>query len=294
MIIRILEKSYLVLYTMEGKEGGLKQHICRDVEEQSDREYRAVQLPAGRVTGELIQYLMEQVNNKSFREFVDYVTDAEYLTVFMDCGWGNHLTEILLRERLSLGERLEIARRLLEHLVLSDFPPYFVCAAMGAERVKITAAMDFGFDFELADLADFKKADFSMACGHIADTLSTLFEQELKRRAFPDMESFLYRLRHEEFADLLSIYQELLGICRIWKDKDEARLESKRFAFVLWERIKGLGRFLKVVVKLAVVLLAAGYLAYSIYQFVQPDPVREVYQRIGELEIRTQPEAEKK
>lgn len=291
MTIHIQGKSYLVLYTIEGEGDRLKQHICRDVAEGSRREYRAVRIPAEQVTGELVRFLMEQVQKKSFREFVDYATDVEGLTVLMDCGLGVPLADRLSGERLRLAERLELARRLCEQLVISDFPPYFLCAALGRERVKVTDAMDYSFNFDLSGLASYQDASLSEAFVRLAEVLSLLFQEELKRRAFPDMESFLYRLRRGGCADILSVYQELEAICRAWMDKDETRLESRSFAFRMWERIKGLGRFFKVFVKAAVVLLAAGYLAYSVWQFVQPEPVQEVYQSIGELEIRKQPEA---
>lgn len=294
MKIQILDKSYQVLYTLEGDAQGIKQHVCRDVEDVSGREYRAVRIPSELVTGELVRYLMEQVHNKSFREFVNYVTDVKYLTVLMDCGRGTSLEKLLSWERMTLRERLEIGEKLLEHLLLADFPTYFLCAAMDPGRIKVNSAMDFGFDFDLSGLAEFDRADFSMACRQLADTLSALFEPELKRRAIPDMESFLYGLRHGEWETLLSVYQKFLGICREWRDKDEDRLESRSIAFVVWEKIKGLGRFLKTCGKVAMVLLAAAYLALSLHQFIKPDPVRQVYVRIGELEVRTQPEAEEK
>lgn len=294
MRIRILDKSYQVLYTPEGDHRGIRQHVCRDVEDVSGREYRAVRIPSELVTGELVRYLMDQVHNKSFREFVNYGTDAKYLTVLMDCGTGTPLKQLLSQEKMTLRERLEIGEKLLEHLLLADFPTYFLCATMEPGRVKVSSAMDFGFDFDLSGLPEFNKADFSMACGQIADTLSPLFEPELRRRAFPDMESFLYGLRHGEWETLLSVYQKFLGICREWRDKDEERLESRSIAFVVWEKIKGLGRFLKACGKVAVVLLAVAYLALSLHQLVKPDPVQQVYGRIGELEVRTQPEAEEK
>lgn len=292
MRIRILDKSYQVLYTAKGEIQGIKQHVCRDAEDVSGREYRIARIPSKLVTGDLIRFLLKQAHNNSFREFVDYVTDARYVTVLMDCGRGVPLVKRLSRERMTLRERLTIAEKLLEHLLLADFPPYFLCAAMDPERVKMTDAMEFGFDFDLSGLTEFDKADFPAACRQIADTLSRLFEPELKRRAFPDMERFFYGLRHGEWETLLLAYQEFLGICRVWRDKDEERLESRSFAFLAWETIKGLGRFLKAFGKAAAVLLAAGYLAYSIQQFVKPDPVQQVYIRIGELEVKTQPEAQ--
>ena len=40
MIIHILDRDFLVLYTVKGEDQGLQQHICRDVNEMLDRTYR--------------------------------------------------------------------------------------------------------------------------------------------------------------------------------------------------------------------------------------------------------------
>lgn len=292
MIIHILDRDFLVLYTVKGGDRGLQQHICRDVNEPSDRTYRALRIPAEHTGGALIRYLMEQVHNRDFLEFADYSTDAEGVTVFMDCGSGTPLSERLSGEVLRLGERLVLAEKLAEHLVLGNVPPYFIHAAMEPGRIKVTDAMDFGFDFELSDFLSWQEVDFSMACRDMGKVFAVLFEPELARRAFPDMESFLYGLDHGEFENVLRVYERLETICRQWKDRDETALESRSFAFRLWERIKGLGKILMRFAKLAVILLAAGYLAYSVYELLQPDPAAQVYERIGDLEIRKNTEAE--
>ena len=145
-------------------------------------------------------------------------------------------------------------------------------------RVKVTDAMEFSFDFELSDFLTWQEADFSVACRDMKKVFSALFEPELARRAFPDMERFLYGLDHGEFENMLRVYEQLA-------------LESRSFAFRFWEKLKSLGRLLIKSAKLAVILLAAGYLAYSVYELVQPDPEAQVYERIGDLEIRKDAEA---
>ncbi len=109
MIIHILDRDFLVLYTVKGEDQGLQQHICRDVNEMSDRTYRALRIPAEQTGGALIRYLMEQVHNRDFREFADYATDAEGVTVFMDCGCGASLSQRLSQETLRLEGMLVLA-----------------------------------------------------------------------------------------------------------------------------------------------------------------------------------------
>lgn len=286
MNIQILDKTYLVIEAVGDTSGGLEQYICRQDGDANGREYRAVRVPAGQVTAELICYLMEQVRRESFHEFVTYTTEYDFVTVLMDCGKGRTLLEELSGPGLSLRERLELARGLVSHLVLADFPPYFIHAAMDIRRIRVSAAMDFSFAFELQDILSFASVDASMAFMQLGTVLAALFEKEQKQRSFPDMERLIYRLRHGEFETLLAVYENLEQIYQEWSEKDEDTLENRSLAFVLWEKIKGIGRWLRTMVKAGILLLALGYLILSVYQFVQPEPVGQAYEKIGNLEIR--------
>lgn len=284
MIIRILGNDYLVLYTIS-KNRELEQYRCRRIGEAGEREYRALRISSSAVRPELISYLMEQVHNQSFYEFVDYTTESDFLTVLMDCGQGISMARVLLGEKPSLTQRLAMGRKLLEHMLLSDFPTYFIYAAMGVERIKVSPAMDFGFDFNFSDFLQFESVDFSMASRKLGDVFEILFLAEQKQRAIPELGRLLYGLQHNQYSQLLPIYQEMEAICRNWEGKDEKELENHSFTFRLWEKIKGFGRFFLGLAKLAVILAAAAYLALSIYDFVQPEAPGQVYEQIGDLEI---------
>lgn len=284
MIIHIRENDYLVLFPA-GTGQEVREYICSRVNRTDSRRYKIVQIPSSRVHGGIIPYLMEQMQQVNFHEFMDYSTDAEYLTILMDCGEGDFLEAKLKEKSLTLAERLKMARKLLEHLLLSAFPPYFIYASMGIGRIKVNAAMEYSFDFQLSDLLYYEQIDFSRACQKLTDVLEQIFAEEQKRRAFPEMERFLYRLRRSEFQELLPIYEELEKICREWDKKELPFLESRSLPFRLWEGIKRLGKLLAGLAKLAIILAAAAYLALSVYDFMQPEEIGQVYEQIGDLHI---------
>lgn len=285
MDIRIQGRNYLVLH-QQGENPDLVQYVCRREGKAGNREYLAVQIPTSRLRREMIRYLAAQGKNKNFREFLDYSTDSNQITFLLDCGEGASLAELLQDERTRLAERTAAAVGMIKHLVLSDFPPYFIHAAMKPERIRRTGAMDFSFAFELSDFLDFERVDFSLACRDMAGVLETLFAREVKRRAVPELERFLCRLRQGEFSDLLAVYRELLAVTSLWSGKEEEELEDKSLAFRIWEGIKHLGRFTAGAVKVAAVVLAAAYLGFSIYLFVKPEAPGAGYDQIGDLEIR--------
>lgn len=285
MEIRMQGKNYLVLHRQgEGQE--LFQYVCRKEGRAEQREYLAVQIPTSRLRREMIRYLAAQERNTNFHEFVDYITDSHNITFMLDYGTGNDLASALRDEQMSLEERTAAAVGIIKHLVLSDFPPYFIHAAMKPERVRKTQAMDFSFAFDVSDFLKFDQVDFPLACQDMAEVLESLFAREQKKRAVPELETFFYQLRHGAFADTLSVYQELLAVTALWSGKEEEELEDKSLAFRIWEKIKGLGRMASAAVKVAAVLLAAAYLGFSIYYALQPEAPGVGYEQIGDLEIR--------
>lgn len=285
MDIRMQGKNYLVLHR-QGEGQDLFQYVCRREGRAEGREYLAVQIPTSRLRREMIRYLAAQERNKNFHEFVDYTTDSNFVTFMLDYGMGKDLASALRDEHMSLAERTAVAAGLLRHLVLSDFPPYFIHAAMKPERVRKTRAMDFSFAFDVSDFLEFDQIDFPFACQDIAGVLEGLFASEQKKRAVPELETFFYQLRHGEFADTLSVYQGLLAVTALWSGKEEEELEDKSPAFRIWEKIKGLGRLVAGAVKVAAVLLAVFYLGFSIYYALQPEAPGQGYEQIGDLEIR--------
>lgn len=282
MIIRIEETSYLVLGTVP--EDGLCQYVCKK-QDGTEGEYRAVRVPSALVSGELIQYLMEQVHKESFHEFVDYATDAEGLYVIMDCGRGILLSQRMKTERMSLRERLETGRRILERLVISDFPDYFIHAAVLPDAVRLTPAMDVSFAFHLGDLDHFAEYDFGKAQEALAVLMETLFEKELSIQSFPDMSQLIRKLRAAEKENLLEVYEEYSGIDALWRTRNEEHLENRSWPFRIWGWMKSLGRILKKLAAVFLVCLAVLYLVLSVQAFFREPEPGVVYERIGDLEI---------
>lgn len=284
MVIHIQGNDYLILYTISRSQE-LEQYQCRRVDGPDGHMYRAVRIASSAVFAEMIEYLMDLTHNKSFYDFVDYATTAGAVVILLDCGEGRPLASLLREESIPLPERLQMGKKLLERLLISDFPPYFIHAAMDPGRVKMNAAMDFFFDFDLSDFPDFKGADPVSALRQAADVLEALFLPEVKRKALPDLDRLLYGMRRGEYAELLPVYRKMGAIAGLVRGKEE-ELESGSFLFRLWDRLKALGRFLLGAGKAAVVLVFAAYLALSIYHFMQPEPEGRVYEQIGDLQIK--------
>lgn len=289
MVIQNLERSYVVIQSCPG-EGRQRQYLCREDGDGQWREKKIGRIPLAEVSGGLIRFLMDQIHRESFRDFEDYFTDDEFLCVVMGLGEGKPLAVKLQEEKCTLRERLEMGKNLIERLVLLNPDPYFFRGAMAAERIRVSAALETAFDYDISDITEHERADFAQGAEGLSGVMEVLFLQERKQRSMPELDRFCYGLSHGEWGDYLSIHREYLKVFERWADKEEKDLQPKTWGFRLWEMVKASLRGLKKLALLGILVLAAAYLALSVRDFVQPPAVRENYKRIGTLQIETESE----
>lgn len=284
MMIRNLSKKYLVIQELECTQT-VSQYLCRMMDQEDSRMYRAARQEILRVGADEIRFLMEQVKNENFTDFVDFFTDGDSLYVLMQYGAGISLREKLITEECSLGERLEIGKNLLERLLLLDLPPFFLNAAMTEDQVRVEKNGDVGLDYNLVEIDRFSTYGFSQGAEGIGRVFMTLYGEELRLKAIPELETMVYGLLHGEKDSLMDIYQGFLPIYRTWKRRRDGELEPKNFLFRLWDMVKAAGRLLKKLVMPAICLLAVAYLVLSVRNFFAPPGVKAQFTSIGTVQI---------
>ena len=290
MVIRNLERDYTVIKKFEG-EGDITQFLCQSTENGNDSWHRLARIPLDAVDGHLIAFLLGELKREEFEDLEDYFTDDAYLFVVMRLTDAGTLGENLSQEKVSLRERLWMAHGLIERLVLVAPAPFFFCAAMDEKLIHVSEAGDIMLDYDLAQLCEYGKFSFDSGCGRLGDVLERLFAEEIKLRAFPEMERLVYGLKHGEFGEYLEIHESFNRIFEIWEKKTEADLKPEKVSFRLWEKIKQGVKFLKNLILAGILVLAAVYLVISVRDFLKEPEVHVNYQKIGTLTVR-QPETE--
>lgn len=281
MVIHNFSKQYRVIREWEG-EGAILQYVCREETEQKD--YRIARQELKRVSGNEIRFFMEQLHNESFKDFIDYFTDAQSLYLVMAHPAGESLTE-KMQESCSLKERMEIGKNLLEHIVLFNLPAFFFKAAMNPELIMVSRALEISLGYDLSYLGEFEENTFSEACILLGQIFGELYKAEISIRAFSPMEVFIQDLKDKKFATVLEIYKRFQGIYEEWADKKVEELKPDSFAFRFWGWVKKLGRFLKKLVAVAILLIAVVYLAFSIREAMRMPDQYNNYSMIGTLKI---------
>lgn len=284
MVIRNLSKQYRIIREW-GTSGEITQYICREEEEQKDCRIAVQNL--GQVSNNEIRFLMEQVNNCRFQDFIDFFTDSENLYVVMAHA-GEESLKAKLAEECSFRERMEIGKNLLEHILLSDIPDYFFQASMDTELIYVSPSLEIGLCYDLSYLDEFESAGFQKGAFKLGRILWELYREELSIRAFGPMEGLIYDLENSGFSSVLEVYERFQEIYREWAGKKREQMEPESFPFRMWKRIKQAGKFLKTAAAVGIMALAVVYLGLSIRQFLKEPQNADNYSVIGTLKIGSQ------
>jgi len=282
MIIETREKEYYVISVLERTPEIFE---CREKDSTSSMKYTVLRLPIEKITAEMISFLMAQVNNESFVEFVDYTTDDAYLYLVMSRPEGNSFLEKVKNGELSFSERLLLGKKCLEHFFLSDFSDYFMHSAIRGGVFNINDALDVNFEFDLSDFTEFTDIDISNVASDIALTLGNLFRDELDRVAFAPMKELIDRLNSGSYSALMDIYEEYDAIFKEWNGKESYELKSHTKWDEFKEWLKKATEFLKSAVIYLILIAAFLYLVQSIYQLTRPYEQKTIFDKVGDVFI---------
>ena len=288
MVIRVLSNNYFVEQTITSEnENSLPQYICKNVTSPDDRRYRLIQLPIENVPPDLIRWLADIRKKKSFLELKEYANETGFLVIAVDQGKQNaySLADAFTSRELSLQERLQITGKLLEKLVLSEMPVYFVENAISMEQILITDAYEISFAFDLSEILNYEKASISKVRKQIQTVLNTIFKKELSKGKFPEMKHFITKIGQNDYKDFLEIYQGYKPILENWINKEVSDLEQFGFKAKLKRFFKTLKKILKPIFYIAAISVAIYYLVISIQKFIAVPEPAEVYNSIGDIQI---------
>lgn len=285
MIIRSLDKNYIVIRSVDGK-GECRQFVCRD--EDGKCEYRLVQVPAEKADNRFLLWLEKMRKHEYIKCLLDYFPDGDYLDVVTCSGTGDPLHMKLSIENCSLRERLVIGDRLMTELVLQDQPVFLRNSCLDTRLIRVTKAYDISFDYDLSDILNYEKTDPQETFRLLSRIMIELFEQELSDESFPDIAGFIMNLDIGTFTNIIDAHKEYRRIFNVWVPKEADEIKPDGFMFRLWERIKQCLGLVKKLVLVAILIGAVIYLVISIKNFSKvPEPGKGL-SRIGLLEIKEQ------
>lgn len=284
MILRNLTKRYVIIQEyLAGND--VSQYICYEMGAPQNVLYSAVCQKLSSLRNEEIGFLTDQLNHENFSDLVDFFIHDDRLVVLFKYEDGNTLKQKIASEECSMRERLELIKSLLEQILFLNLSDYFFDAAMDIDLIHVATTGEISFIYDCRNLAAFDTVDFQSGVKSLAKVVEYVFPDELKQRSMPELFTFVYDLKHAGIDSCLDIYERFWEIYQLYFEKKQEDLEPYSLSFRIWDRIKGIGRFLKKLIWPALIFLALAYLVVSIAGLFAEPGVNENFTTIGTVMV---------
>ncbi len=288
MIIQTLEKKYIVVEVLFS-DRHVERYICQ--EEDGKEKYNVVCVKDKVWIRTAMQFLMEQMENTHFTDFVSCFFSEACLYVVLKYGEGISLEEKLGDGNSPLQERIAIGKNILEKVVLMDMPDYFICDCMKPGNVMVTPDLAVSFRYPLLKLCSYHQVSFARVQARMGALFEMIFFQEWKQEMLPPVSSFCHALHEGEYQDIQEIYTAYDGMCRgVEKLASQGTVRPHTWCFRLWDRIKGSLVWCRRIVAVLLMMAAILFLIDTVHKSLEEGREKILFESIGTLQIRRQGE----
>lgn len=287
MIVQTLERRYAVLQVLRST-AQEEVSVCRDLGEDPPRTYTLVRFRDPAVNRYVLPMLLEQRSNPAFEDFLELFSQDGDLYARFARSEAPTLAQRLEDGVLSLAERLEIGRNLVKRMTLLNMPPPLQFEALREGNLTVDDSLSVGFNYVLESMNACFNVDMGFVCIRTEEILRSLFARELSAEAAPELLPYLKNLEQTVYKDYLEIYAGYDRVYQALKDRTQAgKVVPRTWLFRLWERIKGLRRFVKPILYGLVLVATFCYLLYTLLCPPLPKGTPVQFDRIGTVTIQT-------
>jgi hypothetical protein len=167
-----------------------------------------------------------------------------------------------------------------------NMPDFILYDAISEESVTVSSTLEVRFNYNLLSLKQRGNFGISDVKQRLVVLFKHLFQYELDREASVDIEDYIDELSKEDYNNYFEIfrkYEALYG--KLMTGDLIKRIKPNTFIFRLWDRIKGLGKYVKPAISIIMVILIAGYLIYSIMHKTVDAAMVLNFEQIGTVSI---------
>ena len=230
----------------------------------------------------LVSWLTETVNKDTFTDYIEHFNFNSSLCIVMRYTQGLTLSDKLATESLSILERAEIGRRILEKIVLQEIPDYFLSKCIDPGCIIVSPDLTVNFNYPIDDIIGSRQCN-AMEC--IDKLLRLLFARELERKVPEPVIAFFDKLPELLELTVIEIYSEYHDMLGKLTENPDVEEEPQSIWYKIWNNAKKVWRVLKKIIMLALVVLAVIYLIMTI-DGVKSSNVRKAnFDRIGTVTI---------
>ncbi len=279
MIIHTYEHDYPISSVKETNET-YECYICRNLTDGGFCRVMSVKDKA--YFPELVSWLTETVNRDTFTDYIEHFNFNGALCIVMKYTQGLTLGDKLATESLSVMERAEIGRKILEKIVLQEIPDYFLNKCMDPDCIMVSADLTVNFNYPIDDIIGNRQCDPMEGINKI---LRMLFARELERKVPEPVIDFFNKLPQLLELTVIEIYGEYHNMLSALTEMPEEEEEPKSIWYKIWNNLKKIWRVLKKIIMLALIVLAVVYLIMTIDGTKSSITRKANFDRIGTVTI---------
>ncbi len=283
MVIQNVNKNYEVIRLLDSAEK-MEEYLC--LEQQSGENYLLVKVADGSVAKRFTLFLEEKIKDSQFPDYLECFRQNKNFYAVFTCSLAPSLEEKLAGENCGRKERAEIARRLLEQILLRNPHPYFLKCALRTDLVTVSKSMEVSWNYQLTDEKSFVSCPPETAYEQLYRIFAILFRAEIARKSYPLLEDYLQDLAGGNFSAYLELYERFMPVYRDLCAEEQEEREPQTFLFRLWERVKKLLGFLKKILMMLLLVAAVLYVVSCFRDTSGSRVTQQTIRQIGDVEIR--------
>ena len=289
MMIQNADRCYQVMRRMgDAPVGGAhktEEFLCTELNGREETPCLLVRVTDTALAKAFTLFLEEKIRDREFTDYLEcFQADGAFYAAFRH-SLDQSLPLRLQEERCSLRERAQIARGLLEQLLIQNPHPYFAWNGLRPEQITVNRSLDVHWNYHLERVGQFDDCTMQEVCARLQSVLRLLFREEEGKGLYPLLEEYLQSLSRVQEPTYLQIYQSFLRVYEELLQEPDSRGLPRTFAFRLWERMKKFFAICKKVLMVAILLAALLYVVYVIGDDSGSQVMSRTIRQIGELTI---------
>lgn len=278
------DRSYQVIRYLDSTEK-TEEFLCTELTGHEQALCLVVRITDSVLAKRLLLFLEEKIQNSDFTDYRECFQENGALLAVFRYSSGQSLTERLQTEYCGLRERAEIAKGLLERLLLLNPHPYFACNGLEPEQIIVSRSLEVWLNYHFKSMEQFENTSMQAVSKQLQRIFLLLFEEEQKKQLYPMLEEYMQRLGTQEEWSYLQLYQEFMAVYAMLVQENVQEQLPQTFWFRVWERMKKFFNICKKLLAVVILIASIFYVVRSLQDDSGSKVVNQTMNQIGELII---------
>lgn len=211
MVISSQEQSYEVVQVLAPEEDVLH-YLGRD---RDGIHVHLISMGRGEEIKGFLAFLSEMEENAAFTDLREYFLEDGILWMVFSWNKGQPL-EVYLKEAHPGAERFDLARRIMEQVILKMIPVCLQREVLSPDRVLVGEDGQPGFYYSFGGWREYGAADMDSSVPALCSLLKAVFQAEEESGLYPEWEQWAAALSSGRWGSILDIYQEYVKLAPVF------------------------------------------------------------------------------